>query len=114
MRLLTLLPVLSLLLAGCDAKPGSGAPASAVVDEVKAERTKLSPEDRALVDAQEWCVISDDERLGSMGPPIKLTIKGQPVFICCKGCQRKAEAEPEKTLAKLAELQAKAKQENKK
>lgn len=78
-------------------------------DDVKAERAKLSPEDRSLVEAQEWCVISNDERLGSMGAPVKLMIKGQPVFLCCKGCQKKAEADPDKTLAKLEELKTKKK-----
>lgn len=76
--------------------------------EVQKERGKLSPEDRALVDAQEWCVISQEERLGSMGAPIKLMIKDQPVFICCKGCKKKAESDPDKTLATVAELKAKA------
>lgn len=89
--------------------PGAAAPTSAPAakDEVAAERAKLSPEDRALVDAQEWCVVSPEERLGSMGPPLKLDIKGQPVFVCCKGCKRKAESEPEKTLQTAAELRAK-------
>lgn len=78
-------------------------------DEVAAERAKLDPAERALVEAQEWCVISTDERLGSMGPPLKLDIQGQPVFVCCKGCKSKAEANPEKMLAKVQELKAKAK-----
>ena len=82
-------------------------------DEVALERVKLSPEDRKLVEAQEWCVISSEEKLGSMGAPIKLDIKGQPVFVCCKGCKRKAEADPDATLAKVAELKAKAKAEKK-
>lgn len=82
--------------------------ASKAGDEVQTERAKLSPEDLALVKAQEWCVISDDERLGSMGAPIKLDIKGQAVFVCCKGCKSTALANPDKTLAKLAELKAKA------
>jgi hypothetical protein len=77
--------------------------------EVAAERAKLSTDDRALVEAQEWCVVSEDERLGSMGPPIKLDVNGQAVFICCKGCQRKALADPARTLAKLEELKAKKK-----
>ena len=77
-------------------------------DEVTAERNKLSPADRALVDAQEWCVISDEQELGAMKAPIKLDIGGQPVFICCDGSKRKAEANPEATLAKVAELKAKA------
>ena len=83
--------------------------AQADTDEVAAERAKLSPEDRALVDAQEWCAITNDERLGSMGAPIKIMIKDQPVFLCCKGCTRSATANPEKTLAKVEELKAKAK-----
>jgi hypothetical protein len=108
------LPV-ALFLAGCAGEPKPAAPPAAVAegegegDDVAAERAKLSPADRALVDAQEWCVISDDERLGSMGPPIKLDIQGKTVFICCGGCRKKALADPAKTLAKLDELKAKAK-----
>jgi len=93
-------------------KPTTTEPSKAVTppaDEVAVERAKLDPTDRALVDAQEWCVINTDERLGSMGAPIKLDIKGQAVFICCKSCKKKAEADPDKTLAKLAELKAKKK-----
>ena len=86
---------------------GVVAPSAGAADEVAGERAKLSPEDRALVDAQEWCAVSTDERLGSMGPPFKLDIKGQPVFVCCKGCKRKAEADPDKTLAAVAALKAK-------
>lgn len=94
--------------AGCGGgRPPATAGSAVTADEVGAERAKLPPEDRALVDAQEWCVVSNDERLGAMGPPLKLDIKGQPVFVCCKGCKRKAEADPDKTLAKLAELKLK-------
>ena len=76
---------------------------------IKEERAKLSPEDRALVEAQEWCVINNEDRLGAMGPPVKIEVKGQPVFLCCKSCQKKALAEPDQTLAKLEELKAKKK-----
>jgi outer membrane murein-binding lipoprotein Lpp len=97
--------------AGKDKPPAAATTAPATVDDVAAERSKLSPEDRALVEAQEWCAVNNDERLGSMGPPLKLDIKGQPVFVCCKGCKKKAEADPDKTLAKVEELKAKAKAE---
>lgn len=81
--------------------------------EIKANRAKLGPEDQRLVAAQEWCPIMDDSRLGAMGVPFKLMLKDknqkeQPVFVCCKGCQKKALADPEKTLAKVEELKAKA------
>lgn len=84
-------------------------PADASDAEIKAERDKLSPEDRSQVDAQEWCAVTTTEPLGSMGPPLKVTVKDQPVFLCCKGCQRKALADPDKTLATVAELKARAK-----
>ena len=90
-------------------KPVTKAAEKSADIELAAERAKLSAEDRALVEAQEWCVVSTDEKLGSMGAPIKLTIKDQPVFICCGGCKKKAEADPDKTLAKLEELKAKKK-----
>jgi hypothetical protein len=111
--------VLGVLMAGVAVAVGSGcsggkpvsppavASSTGAKDEVATERAKLPPEDRALVDAQEWCVVSTDERLGSMGPPLKLDIKGQPVFVCCKGCTRKAEADPDKTLKTVADLKAK-------
>jgi hypothetical protein len=31
-------------------------------------------------------------------------IKGQAVFLCCAGCESTAEADPDATLAKVAEL----------
>ena len=106
--------VMVALAAGCGGERPSEPPATGAAaaprgakDEVTQERAKLSPEDRALVDAQEWCVVSTDERLGAMGPPLKLDIKGQPVFVCCKGCKRKAEADPDKTLKTVADLKAK-------
>jgi hypothetical protein len=111
-----------LMLAGCSNNNAGGpAPADASTAaakpppadghdaEVQPEREKLSADDRALVDAQEWCAINTGERLGSMGPPLKVVVKDQPVFLCCKGCQRKALADPDKTLAAVAELTAKAK-----
>ena len=108
--------VTALALAGCGGEKPAAAPAGGSqpparsahdVDEVAAERAKLSPEDRVLVDIQEWCAVSTDERLGSMGPPLKLDINGQPVFVCCKGCKRRAEADPDKTLKTVADLKAK-------
>ena len=99
------------LIAGCGGntpQPTQNTPPDqSPADAVSAERAKLSPEDRALVEAQEWCAVSTDERLGAMGPPLKLDIKGQPVFVCCKGCKRKAESDPDKTLKTVADLKAK-------
>lgn len=114
--------LVSLVTTGCSDHPPASPPATAErpaspptkpseADEVAVERKKLSAADRSMVEAQEWCVVMTDERLGAMGPPIKLTIKGETVFICCKGCKKTAESNPDETLAKLKELKAKAESE---
>ncbi len=48
---------------------------------------------------------STHSRLGAMGPPVKLSIGGQTVFVCCDGCREKALADPQETLQKLARRQ---------
>ncbi len=88
--------------------------AAAIEAEIKAARAKLSKEDQVLVEAQEYCPMMPDNRLGEMGTPLKVMVKDQPVFLCCKGCQRKALANPEATLAKVAELKAKVKESKRK
>ena len=98
--------------AGCnDAKTTSGpsttTPKSAAPEnDVAANLGRLSADDRVLADAQKLCPITD-EPLGSMGVPLKLTIKDQPVFVCCKSCTKSAEKDADKTLKKVAELKAK-------
>lgn len=76
--------------------------------EIKSNMAKLSEEDRPLAEAQGYCVTSE-EPLGSMGVPLKVVLNEVPVFVCCKGCEKKAKANPEKSLAKAKELQAKVK-----
>ena len=97
--------------ASCCAKPAQGntpacceereaadkKDATAVEAEIKAARAKLSKEDQVLVELQEFCPMMPDSRLGEMGTPYKVMVKDQPVFLCCKGCQRKALANPERS-----------------
>ena len=95
-----------------DAKHGEAAkPTAKEAAEIAAERAKLSPEDKILVEAQEWCAVTTHERLGAMGPPLKIELDGKPVFLCCKGCRKKAEADPAKTLAQVETLKAEKKAE---
>ena len=61
---------------------------------------ELSPEDRALAESQKVCPVSG-EPLGAMGAPVKLDVKGHPVFICCEGCKDKILSKPDEYLAKL-------------
>jgi uncharacterized protein (TIGR03000 family) len=61
--------------------------------EITASLGKLAPEDRKTAEAQRFCVIQDKVPLGSMGVPVKLTLNGQTVFVCCEGCEKKARAD---------------------
>ena len=92
--------------------PAGTVRASTAEDEdakVKAVRAKLSRVDQRLVAEQEFCPIREDNRLGSMGTPVKLVLGGRPVFLCCKNCKEDALAQPEQTLQKAEELQARGK-----
>ena len=53
--------------------------------------------------------VLEENRLGLMGPPVKVLLKGQPVFLCCKSCEEEALTNPDQTLAKVEKLKAKAK-----
>jgi hypothetical protein len=46
---------------------------------------ELSEVDRKAAEAQKTCPVSG-QPLGSMGTPIKVTVEGQDVFVCCEGC----------------------------
>ena len=110
---------LALFLTGCGSAQ-NGTPTAAPQaqhadhnekEEQKANFAKLSDEDRPLAEAQGYCVVTS-EPLGSMGPPLKLVVNEQPVFVCCKGCEKKAKSNLDKTLAKVEELKAKVKSES--
>jgi uncharacterized protein (TIGR03000 family) len=74
---------------------------------VEVNLAKLSPEDRKLAEQQQFCAVQEEGRLGSMGVPVKVTVKGEVVFVCCKGCVEKAQSNPDKAVAKAQALKAK-------
>ena len=77
------------------------------VDKLKestAELAKLPMETRAKVEAQKYCAVINKSLLGSMGVPIALEIDGKPVYLCCAGCTKRAQADPAGTLAKAEKL----------
>jgi Cu(I)/Ag(I) efflux system membrane fusion protein len=74
--------------------------------KIRAALAALSPTDRALAEKQRTCPILPDSRLGSMGPPIKLSLAGETIFLCCSGCKGQATANPEKTAARVKELRS--------
>jgi len=100
---------LALTLAGCDcddhtgdqhdektAEHGSGGTNAKIAEAFKG----LSAADRTLAMAQGICPVSE-EPLGSMGAPIKMTHGDKTVFLCCEGCRKKFERNPETYIAKL-------------
>src|SRR5262249_21761825 len=66
--------------------------------------SKMPASDRRVAEAQQFCPILEQNRLGSMGTPVKVVIEGQPGFLCCDGCRESALANPKETLAKVAEF----------
>jgi uncharacterized protein (TIGR03000 family) len=76
---------------------------SAVADALN----ELSPTDRKLAVAQKFCAVQPENLLGAMGKPVKVVLKGQPVFLCCQDCVKQARRAPNQVLAKAKELRAK-------
>lgn len=62
--------------------------------------------DQAVIEEQaadyplETCVISG-QPLDSMGDPVNMVVANQLVQLCCAGCEKKVEADPAGTLAKI-------------
>lgn len=50
---------------------------------------------------QKTCPVTGEE-LGAMGKPVSVALKGQTVYVCCRGCAARAQADPDKTLAAVA------------
>ncbi len=98
------------MLPGCGSKSeptpaqDAAAPDSAVKEEpqseVDRELAKLSGPDRSLAESQKVCPVSD-EPLGSMGAPIKVTVEGRSLFVCCEGCVEDAKKNFDEYVAKL-------------
>jgi YHS domain-containing protein len=79
---------------------GHSPAASATHDAQDDPLAALSAEDRAAAEKQGVCPVSG-EKLGSMGTPYKVTVKGRTVFLCCDGCEEDLKKDPDKYLAKL-------------
>jgi hypothetical protein len=88
-------------------QPAAPTAAAAPLDEeqeIQAAIAELPEADRPLAVAQRWCAVEQDNRLGSMGAPIKVILDGKPVFLCCSGCTKRAKANVKATLGAAATL----------
>ena len=94
----------SIYIGGSGTKPGAMAVRPTTPDneaeKIAAAMAKLSAEDRKIAMAQRICPIQKN-LLGSMEVPIRLVLNGQVVFVCCKGCIKPAQNDPEGTLKEL-------------
>lgn len=57
-------------------------------------------DDAKLIAKQKVCPVSGED-LGSMGAPVKVSVSGRAVFICCKGCEKPLLRKPTEYLPKL-------------
>jgi anti-sigma factor RsiW len=82
-------------------KPGAKTPTDAILMNLAV----LGPEDRRLAEKQHTCAANCDAPLGADGPPIKVVLQNEPVFCCCPGCAKWAQAHPTDAIAKLHTLE---------
>jgi uncharacterized protein (TIGR03000 family) len=74
---------------------------------VAASLSKLGAEDRKLAEAQRFCAVQNGVPLGAMGTPLKIMLKGTPVFLCCEACKGRAEKDANQTITRAKELKVK-------
>jgi Cu(I)/Ag(I) efflux system membrane fusion protein len=82
--------------------PVAPAAATGIAPEDLENINQLPKADRKLARAQRICPITG-AALGSMGVPVKVTLRGRAVFLCCQGCVAKAQQTPDETLKRLAD-----------
>ena len=99
-----------------------GYDAGVMAKRINESMSQLSPEDRKAAEAQKFCPVGvtfDDKGkpvrglLGSVGKPVKMLIKDQPVFIMCPSCTKEFEESTDKYLAVLGKIRASQENEQK-
>jgi hypothetical protein len=65
-----------------------------------ARREPADDDDQALAARQKVCPVTG-KRLGSMGMPVRVSVGGKAVLICCEGCEAALKKAPEKYLSRL-------------
>ncbi len=90
---------------GCRDKPSPSTTTPADVEaDIRVNLSRQGPEDQQLAEQQKYCPMMEGVRLGEMGRPYKVTVKGVSAFVCCENCLRAAQEEPDQALARIWEL----------
>ena len=105
---LLLIGALAVCITGCERASDRPAASSIATksDSIAENLDKLPPEDRSVAEAQGYCAAEPENRLGTMGVPIKVMVKDQPVFVCCAGCEKRVLRDADATLAQVVDLKA--------
>lgn len=69
---------------------------------------KVTKADEKAIAAQRVCPVSGEELGGEMGPPVKVTRGGHSIYLCCKNCLKKVQADPDKFFSASAAPHAEA------
>lgn len=77
--------------------PEPSAETGEVDPEIEEALNSLPAEDQSLARRQKYCVVQKKSLLGSMGPPVKIEIQGQVIFLCCSSCRKTALKDPAAT-----------------
>ena len=77
--------------------------------EIEEAFSKLNADDRKLAEEQVICPVNEI-KLGSsgMGTPIRVSLPGRDVMICCEGCRKRLVADPEKYFSILDDFKTDA------
>ncbi|QDV78334.1 hypothetical protein [Botrimarina mediterranea] len=94
---------------GCIAKVKAN-PAKYFAAKTQLTVAPATAADAAAIALQKVCPVMD-EPLGGMGTPLKVTGLRRDIYLCCKGCLKMLEKDPEKYLAMLPPLPESAKPE---
>ena len=85
---------------GCRGSGGRLASRSGSATSTARATSNEAPAAAVASKPQRTCPVTGEE-LGSMGDPIPVTVKGETVFVCCQGCVKKVQQNPDKYLAKV-------------
>ncbi len=69
---------------------------------------RVTKADEKAIAALKVCPVSGEELGGEMGPPVKVTRGGSSIFLCCKNCLKKVQANPDKFFSASASPHAEA------
>jgi hypothetical protein len=69
-------------------------------EEVRTGVFRVSKADQPFIGKQKQCPVME-EPLDAMGGPYRVEVEDRAIYICCPGCAKRIQADPQKYLAAL-------------